>query len=380
MGSTGSIGINTLNVIRRFPQHFEVLALSAHSNLELLGRQVREFSPTFAAVGIEGAAQKDALAVGRGTKILAGPQALTYLAGHPRADVVVVAMSGRAALEPFLNAAKSGKVIAPANKEALVIAGELIMAAAKKAGASIIPVDSEQSAIFQCLQGQRREDLEKIYLTASGGALRAVPASKFAAISVSRILKHPRWKMGRKITVDSATMMNKGFEVIEAQRLFSLKVDQIEVVVHPQAIVHSLVSFRDGSFLAQLGVTDMQLPIQYALTYPQRLASGLAVLDLVKLKRLTFAAPDFGKFPCLALAFEAARRAATVPAVLNAADEVAVDAFLSGRIRFTDIFKIVEKVVVRHRSRPQPSLDQIIAADLWARQKAVELISPRRVI
>ncbi len=375
LGSTGSIGINALKVISRFPDRFEVLGLSAAQNWKLLAKQVKAFSPKYVAINQTHILDLKAALGGHKAKILDALTDLSFLSALPDVDIVVVAMSGRFALEPFLSAAKSGKQIAPANKEALVIAGEMIMAAARKSGARIIPVDSEQSAIFQCLEGRNTAELAKIYLTASGGALYNTPVKDFDSLTIEDILKHPRWQMGKKITVDSATLMNKGFEVIEAQRLFDVDVKKIEVVIHPQAIIHSMVGFLDGCVLAQLGVPDMRLPIQYAMTYPQRWDSGLQKLDFAQLGQLTFTKPDFNKFPCLDLALHVAGQGGTLPAVLNAADEEAVDAFLAGQIRFTQIFKVVEKTVLAHKNQKRINLKVICQTDTWARMKAKELIS-----
>jgi len=350
LGSTGSIGINTLKVIDACRGRFKVTALTAHNNKDLLARQKARYKPGYAALGSDA-------------------QELAHIASAKDVDIVVLAIRGAAALVPFLAAVKAGKRIATANKEALVIAGELIMAQARKHGASIIPVDSEQSAIFQCIDGQKAA-LKRVHLTASGGPLRDVPAGKFDRMTVKDILRHPRWKMGAKITVDSATLMNKGFEFIEAQRLFGLRRDQIEVLIHPEAIIHSMVEFADGAILAQLGVTDMRLPIQYALTYPERLPTGLKPLDLAKLGQLNFSKPDLRKFPALGLALEAAAQAGSAPCVLNAADEEAVESFLRGRLKFTGIYKVVEKVMRRHKIIRQPSLGDILAVDSWARQEA----------
>ncbi|MCB9758152.1 MAG: 1-deoxy-D-xylulose-5-phosphate reductoisomerase [Candidatus Omnitrophica bacterium] len=375
LGSTGSIGINTLRVLSRFPDCFEVVGLTAHHNWRLLAEQAKLFRPKYVAIG-----QKHILALklvlnSPRIKILAVERDLAFLTVLPDVDIVVIAMSGRLALEPFLCAAQAGKHIAPANKEALVIAGEMIMAATAKSGARIIPVDSEQSAIFQCLQGNHIKDLKKIYLTASGGALYNTPRQNFDALTIADILNHPRWKMGKKITVDSATLMNKGFEVLEAQRLFAVDVNKVDVVIHPQAIVHSMVSFKDGSVLAQLGMTDMRLPIQYALTYPQRWDSGLPALDFTKLGQLTFAKPDLRKFPCLGLALQVARVGGTLPTVLNAADEEAVQAFLAGQIRFSQIFKVVDKVVQTHKVQKRLTLKMVQDVDAQERLKAKALIA-----
>ena len=373
LGSTGSIGLNTLKVIDRFPERFKVVGLTAYNNIKLLHQQVRKYKPAYVAVGTH-SIQQLRKNVNSFTKILNVDTDLEDLVGLASVDMVVIGMRGSAALVPFLKAARCGKTIAPANKEALVIAGEILMREANKHGAKIIPVDSEQSAIFQCLEGRNREELQKVYLTASGGALYNVPKSKFDRISVKQILNHPRWKMGKKITVDSATLMNKGFEVIEAARLFNLKARDIQVLIHPEAIIHSMVGFRDGSIIAQLGVTDMRLPIQYALTYPKRVESGLKELDFFALGQLTFRKPDLKKFPALALAFYTVEKGGTLPSVLNAADEEAVEAFLNGRLKFSGIYRVVEKVVGDHKVVLNPDLQDILAADVWAREKARKTI------
>jgi len=377
LGSTGSIGENTLEVVRRYPAKFSVLALTAYDNNDLLKKQVEEFRPRYAAVGESRLPELKKALTGQRIKLLSAQKDLSHIAALPEADVVVVGMSGSAALEPFLSAVRAGKRVAPANKEALVIAGEIIMREARKNRAEVIPVDSEQSAIFQCLEGHNCEELHKVYLTASGGALLTTPVSQFPKLSIDDILKHPRWNMGRKITVDSATLMNKGFEVIEAKRLFGLEDGQIEVVIHKEAVIHSMISFSDASIIAQLGVTDMRIPIQYALTYPERWKTGLPDVDFLKLGQLHFEAPDFKKFPALGLAFEAARQGGTMPAVLNAADEVAVEAFLTGKIRFVDIYPLVERVVRGHRVR-KARLDEILQADQWAREEVLRRISKKR--
>ena len=374
LGSTGTIGINALNVIRHLSQKFRVIGLTAYNNVALLKEQIQRFKPRYIAASqahcksIENGYKKNNL------KVLSVEKDLDDLVALKDVDIVVVGMGGSAALKPFLSAVRAGKRVAPANKEALVMAGTLLMREAKRCGATIVPIDSEQSAIFQCLDGQRHDDLKKIYLTASGGALLNMPRSKFDQLSVGEILKHPRWRMGHKITVDSATLMNKGFEIIEALRLFHLSIDQIEVVVHPEAIIHSMVEFKDGSILAQLGITDMRLPIQYALTYPERIKTNLDRLDFFKLKRLTFQRPDLKRFPSLALAFYVAKKDGTLPAVLNAADEVAVQAFLREKIPFSRIYNIVEQVVLRHKVKKQPNLPEIWQADQWARQEAERMI------
>ncbi len=377
LGSTGSIGINTLKVIDRFAHRFNVVGLTAYNNYRLLEQQVRRFKPTHVAVNGRGVEHLRRHINTKNTKILDVNADIDEIIRLKSADVIVVAMHGSAALQPFLTAVRTGKTVAPANKEALVSAGDILMREARRHKTTIVPVDSEQSAIFQCLTGANREHLKKIYLTASGGSLLNVPAARFDDLSVTQILKHPRWKMGKRITVDSASLMNKGFEVIEAKHLFGLDVADIEVVVHPEAIIHSMVEFTDGSIVAQLGVTDMRLPIQYALTYPQRWKTGLKSVDFTRLGQLTFRKPDYKKFPSLALAIDVGRRGGTLPAVLNAADEMAVDAFLKRCLPFTGIHETVEKVVQKHKVIDRPSFAQILDADQWARQEAGRLIKER---
>lgn len=379
LGSTGSIGVNTLRVIAGHPGHFEVAALTACNSVRALERQMREFRPKYVAL-----ARQHIMPLKKkfpGTKFFDVAGGIEEIVVQDDVDVVVIAMTGAAALAPFLAAARAGKVIAPANKEALVMAGDIVMAEARRHGASVIPVDSEQSAIFQCLEGRRSKDLYKVHLTASGGALLGVPSSRHDRLSVKEVLAHPRWKMGAKITVDSATLMNKGFEVIEAQRLFGLVPEAVDVLIHPEAIIHSMVEFCDGSILAQLSVTDMRLPIQYALGYPQRLPAPAGRLDFVRLAKLTFARPDVRVFPLLALAFEVSRAGGVLPAVLNAADEVAVDAFLQSRIKFSAIHRIVAATVHASRSLPScrtPVLKDIERADAWARVKALQVLERLR--
>lgn len=371
LGSTGSIGLNTLKVVDHNPQRFQVKALSAHHNFKLLERQIRKYKPSHVAVGIEGLAHFKSIGI-KGVKFYSSEDC-ARIASLKEVDVVVLAIRGSSALMPFLEALRAGKTVATANKEALVIAGDLIMNEARKHKARIIPIDSEQSAIFQCLEGQKSKPV-RIHLTASGGPLREVKSKDFKRMTPKDILRHPRWKMGPKITVDSATMMNKGFEVIEAKHLFNLSYNQIKVLVHPEAVIHSMVEFKDGSLLAQLGVTDMRLPIQYALTYPERLPTGLRGLDLAQLGSLNFQEPDLKKFPSLGLAFEAARLSGSMPAALNAADEEAVEAFLKGKIGFLSIYKVVEKVVLRHTIVKNPSLQDILQADQWAREEARKMM------
>ena len=371
LGSTGSIGLNTLKVVDQNPHRFQVVALSANNNFKLLETQIRKYKPSHVAVGKEGLVYFKKTAI-KGIKYYP-VEDCRELVTLKDVDLIVLAMSGTGALMPFLEAVRAGKTVAPANKEALVIAGDLIMNEARKHKARIIPIDSEQSAIFQCLEGQKSKPVF-VHLTASGGPLREVPIKDFKRMTPREILRHPRWKMGAKITVDSATMMNKGFEIIEAKHLFNLSYNQIEVLVHPEAIIHSMVEFADGSLLAQLGITDMRLPIQYALTYPERLPSGLNRLSLTEVKSLNFHKPDLIRFPSLALAFDAARLSGSLPAVLNAADEVAVESFLSSKIDFVDIYKVVERVFLRHKIDKNPSLEAVLQADQWARQEARNIL------
>ncbi len=378
LGSTGSIGINALKVIERFPTRFNVVGLTAYNNYRLLEEQIRKFNPARVAVNGQGVEHLRRHINTRRTKVLNVTTGTDEIIQAGSVDVIVVAMHGSAALRPFLTAVRAGKTVAPANKEALVSAGDILMREAQRHKATIVPIDSEQSAIFQCLAGEERRYLKKIYLTASGGTLLNVAPKRFDNLSIPQILKHPRWKMGKRITVDSASLMNKGFEVIEAKHLFGVAIEDITVIVHPEAIIHSMVEFKDGSIMAQLGITDMRLPIQYALTYPQRWDTGLKSVDFIKLRQLTFREPDFKKFPSLSLAIDAGKRGGTLPAVLNAADEIAVDAFLNHRLKFTGIYSVVEKIVQKHKVVAHPSFSQILDADQWARQEADQLIGNDR--
>ncbi len=374
LGSTGSIGINTLKVIERFPRQFKVVGLTAYNNLKLIQEQAERFSPRYVAVKASGIGYLKRHLISRKTTILDVASEIHRVVSDPEVDIVVIGMGGARALGPFLQAVRLGKTVAPANKEALVMAGDIIMTQARKHHAKIIPIDSEQSAIFQCLEGRNSNDLKKIYLTASGGPLQSVPQSRFHDLTVKEILKHPRWKMGRKITVDSATLMNKGLEAIEAQRLFGVEPDRIEVVIHQEAVIHSMVEFPDGAILAQMGITDMRLPIQYALTYPRRHPSGLAKMNFFRLGKLTFRRPDRKKFPALDLCFEVAQKGGSLPCVLNAADEEAVEAFLNGRLTFSKIYKVIEKIVLKHKMIVNPRLKDILASDGWARGEARRVI------
>jgi len=370
LGSTGSIGRQALDIIAAFPDRFRVTALSANSRVELLAEQARRFTAPAAVIMREelAPALRETLA-GTGTRVLAGMEGLQEIAADPEADIVLAGMVGAAGLLPLLAAARAGKTIALANKEPIVAAGELVMREIAEGGATLIPVDSEPSAIFQCLRGQDRGGLARLLLTASGGALRDLTPEQLKRVTPEQALRHPTWEMGPKITVDSATLMNKGLEVIEARWLFSVPLERIDIVIHPQSIVHSLVEFQDGSLLAQLGIPSMRTPIQYALGYPERLPHNWALLDLVKDGTLTFFEPDFSRFPCLMLARAAAEAGGTAPTCLNAADEVAVAAFLAGRIGFTDIHRLVEQALAGHSPIPHPMLDEILAVDRVVREK-----------
>ena len=375
LGSTGSIGRNALSVVRMFPERFAVKALAAKSNLVLLAEQIREFRPEAAAVFDEDAARQllPLLPTGCRTQILFGAQGYNTIAAWESATVTLTAMVGAAGLMPTLAAIDAGKTIALANKETLVMAGVVVTARAVDRQISILPVDSEHSAIFQCLLGQRRQDVDQILLTASGGPFLHRPRVELAAVTPAEALRHPNWAMGAKISVDSATLMNKGLEVIEAKWLFGVSPDMIRVVVHPQSIIHSMVAFQDGSVIAQLGIPDMKSAIAYALSYPERLTLGQPLPDFSGGTDLTFSDPDLEKFACLGLAFDACRRGGTLPAVLNAANEVAVNAFLEDRLAFTTIPILVGGTMEAHAVVEHPGLEEILAADRWAREKAAEL-------
>jgi 1-deoxy-D-xylulose-5-phosphate reductoisomerase len=376
LGSTGSIGQNALAVAAEHPGEFQVVGLAAGKNVGVLAAQIREFRPRWVSVQDEAAARelRQLLAGFPSLEILAGPEGAVAVAAAPEADLVVSAMVGAVGLKPTLAAIEAGKTVALANKETLVAAGSLVMAAVAKNGAALIPVDSEHSAIFQALEGQRRDAVRRLWLTASGGPFRTWPQEKLAAATPAQALKHPNWAMGAKITIDSATMMNKALEVIEASVLFDLPVSRVEVFVHPQSIIHSLVEFVDGSVLAQLGWPDMRLPIAYALSYPRRLPLQAEPLDLGKVAQLTFERPDFERFPALRLGYEAADLGGTMPAVLNAANEVAVAAFLEGRLSFPGIPRVVQETMAAHSAAPLENLAQVLEVNHWAREYARELV------
>ena len=374
LGSTGSIGQSALSVIERLPDKFSVVGLAAGSNIGLLEAQIRRFKPRRAAVADFKLCQRLKRRISSGTKLVAGQEGLEEVATLREVDVVLVAISGFSALAGLLAAIKAGKQIALANKEALVSAGSLVMREVSRHQARLIPVDSEQCAIFQCLNNEPTRSIKSIFLTASGGPLYFKPKD-FNKVTRREVLAHPRWSMGPKITVDSATLMNKGLEVIEAKWLFNLSADKIKVLIHPQATVHSMVEFIDGSILAQLSATDMRLPIQFAFSYPNRLACPFPSLDFRKVGRLEFFQPDEKRFYSLALAYRAARNKPSAGTVLNAANEEAVAAFLGGKLKFVNIPKVVDKVLGGHRAVATSSLEDILNIDLWARNRAKELIA-----
>lgn len=373
LGSTGSIGTSTVKVAEDLPDRIRLIALAAGNNSELLLDQTRKHQP--AAISINDPAKAEELreALGPACEVFSGPEGLLKLATLPEADIVLIAIVGTAGLQPALAAIRAGKDIAVASKEILVMAGEIVMNEARKYGVRVLAVDSEHSAIFQCLDGKPAASVRKLWLTASGGPFRDAklwPKEKFAEIPVERALKHPSWVMGRKITIDSATLFNKGLEMIEARWLFDIEMARVGVVVHPQSIVHSMVEFVDGSLLAQLSTPDMCLPIQYALTYPDRAASDRVQTDFPKLGSLTFEEPDPERFPALTLARRAGEVGGTLPAVLNAANEIAVEAFVNRKINFPQITETVSRTMNAHQVVAHPTLEQILAADVWARREA----------
>ena len=378
LGSTGTIGVNTLDVIARHPQRYRAFALTANSRVEPLLEQCRRFEPAYAVVGDADAAEllsKQLRNEGLATVVLCGTEALEKVASMPEVDAVMAAIVGAAGLRPSLAAARAGKRVLLANKETLVMSGKLFMDAVHQSGATLLPIDSEHNAIFQVMppnieQGLAKAGVSKILLTASGGPFRKLAMDELAHVTIAQALNHPNWVMGPKITIDSATLMNKGLEVIEAHWLFDASPEQIEVVIHPQSVIHSMVEYIDGSVLAQLGNPDMRTPIAYALAYPERIPSGVGPLDLFKVARLDFEAPDTIRFPCLRLAFEALRRGDTAPAILNAANEVAVQAFLASKIAFMDIPRMIEDTLSTMTIAEAASLEDLIAIDQAARRVA----------
>ena len=368
LGSTGSIGKNTLEVARNLKDKFRVVGLSSNSRWELLAEQVEEFKPTYVALNDSQLGEKlKRRFPDNHLKILTGNKCLEEIVLREEVDVVVSAVVGAVGLPAAIATVQQGKTLALANKEALVMAGHIVMSLAKKN--QILPVDSEHSAIFQSLQSGKRSEIKRVIITASGGPFYDYPKDKLPDVSPAQALKHPTWQMGQKITIDSATLMNKALEIIEARWLFDLKVDQIDVVIHPQSIIHSMVEFCDGSVIAQMGMPDMKVPIQYALTYPERMPLSVQPLNLSNIGSLTFKKPDMEKFPALRLGYQAAREGGTMGATLNAANEVAVQAFLDGLIKFTEITTSVEKVINNHHYIKNPCLEDVLAADAWARQE-----------
>jgi 1-deoxy-D-xylulose-5-phosphate reductoisomerase len=375
LGSTGSVGVSTLDLVRSFPDKFRVRGLVAGRNLKLLAAQVKEFSPDAVSVrdeeGVAGLRQL----LGRSkTEILWGESGAAQVAAADGAGIAIAAIVGGAGLVPTLAAVSAGKEVGLANKEALVMAGEIFVREAKKHSVRLLPVDSEHSAIFQCLQGNRREDVEQIILTASGGPFLRASLKSLSRVTVKQALRHPNWKMGPKITVDSATMMNKGLEVVEARWLFDMRPPGVEVVIHPQSVVHSMVRYQDGSIIAQLGIPDMRIPIAYALSYPERLKATWRPLELTQMGELTFLPVEKKRFPALELAYEALAAGGTMPAVLNAANEVAVAAFLEKRIGFRDIHRIIIKTLEAHSTVHPDSVREILEADRWARLWASRMV------
>jgi 1-deoxy-D-xylulose-5-phosphate reductoisomerase len=377
LGSTGSIGVSTLEIVATHPDRFSVVALTAGSNLDLLVRQIEAFSPRLVSVlNAELAGQLAAmLPAGKRPEIHHGVEGLIAAATAAETEMVVAAIVGAAGLVPTAAAIKAGKDIALANKETLVTAGHLIMDLVARHQVRLFPVDSEHSAVFQSIEGHRNEDIEKIILTASGGPFLSWPAERLADVTIADALNHPNWSMGKKITIDSATMMNKGLEVIEARWLFDAPADRIDVNIHPQSIIHSMVEYIDGCVIAQLGTPDMKAPIAYALSYPERVATGVKPLDLTTLSALTFFRPDLSKFRCLQLAYDALDAGESMPAVMNAANELAVEAFLAGRIGFTAIAATIERTMAAHQPHRLNSLDEVLHVDRWSRERTREFLT-----
>jgi 1-deoxy-D-xylulose-5-phosphate reductoisomerase len=375
LGSTGSIGVSTLEIVAAHLDRFQVVSLTAGSNLELLKRQIEAFAPRLVAVATEELARElaDMLPAER-PEILCGVEGLIAAATAAEVDMVVAAIVGAAGLVPTAAAIKAGKDVALANKETLVTAGRLIMEMVAEQGVRLYPVDSEHSAVFQSLQGHRDGDVRRIILTASGGPFLNWPLEKLAQVTVADALNHPNWSMGKKITIDSATMMNKGLEVIEARWLFDIPAERIAVNIHPQSIIHSMVEYVDGCVMAQLGVPDMKAPIAYALTYPERVPTGVKPLDLTELSGLSFFNPDHTRFPALKLAYRALESGESMPAVMNAANEVAVEAFLAGRIGFAEIAAVIERTMERHQPHTFATIEDVLHADRWGREKARDIL------
>ncbi|MFH1079423.1 MAG: 1-deoxy-D-xylulose-5-phosphate reductoisomerase [Pseudomonadota bacterium] len=376
LGSTGSIGVNSLDVVSQNKMQYCIVGLAAGKNVDLLKTQIEQFCPLVAAVMDEAHAVrlKKLLSSNCRTEILWGPVGYREVARLQEAEMVISAMVGSAGLVPTLEALDAGKHIALANKETLVTAGHLVVEKARERNVRILPVDSEHSAIFQCLSGQREQDVRRIILTASGGPFRTFSKAQLEQVTPAGALKHPNWEMGRKITIDSASMMNKGLEIIEAKWLFGLEIDRIDVLVHPQSVIHSMVEFVDGSVIAQLGIPDMRMPIAYALSFPLRMPNHGVFLDFLRATPLEFFPPAPSQFPCLQLAMDAGRAGGTLPVVLNGANEIAVEAFLQEKIKFTQLPVVISETLSRHRCLSSPGLEDILAADKWSRQEADKII------
>ena len=375
LGSTGSIGVTALKVIRQNPEKYKVIGLTAGRNVQLLFKQIAEFRPKAVAV----LQREDAVWLkhrfqNQDLEVYSGQDGLVKVATLAESDMVISSIMGAAGLIPTFSAIKAGKDIALANKETMVMAGPIVVEEVKKRGVFIIPVDSEHSAIFQSMQGHPKDDIKRLILTASGGPFRNASLDEMANVTPEQALKHPNWKMGKKITIDSATMMNKGLEVIEARWLFDIPADKIDILVHPQSIIHSMVEYKDGSIIAQLGIPDMAIPISYALSYPHHIKNDLPCLELDKIRTLSFEKPDLKKFKCIGLAYDAIRIGGSMPAVMNGANEIAVEAFLRKEIGFLDIPAIIEKVMSIHEPFPINSIASVMEADTWARQKAKDVI------
>jgi 1-deoxy-D-xylulose-5-phosphate reductoisomerase len=378
LGSTGSVGVTTLDVVGRFPDRFRVAAMAAGSNLDLLEQQVRRFRPELVSVATAQLASDLTSRLGSlKVTVLHGEEGAIAVSSHPDAKLVMSSLVGALGLRPTLAAIKAGKDIGFANKEVLVVGGEVVTRAVREAGVNLLPVDSEHNAIFQCLEGRPRTSLKRIILTASGGPFREWPAERFASITVADALNHPVWRMGNKITIDSATLMNKGLEVIEARWLFDLTPAEISVVIHPQSVIHSMVELIDGSTIAEMAIADMAIPVAFALAWPERLPMDhLKPFSVLECGNLTFEEPDFERFPCLRLSYDALRAGGTMPACLNAANEELVAAFLAGHLRFVDIPRHLETIMERHQNVPARTLEDVLEIDGWARAAARKMIGP----
>ena len=378
LGSTGSIGSQTLDVVRHHKKQFKINALASFNEVDKMLEQIKEFSPEIVCMFEERAAEQLKEKVSNGVEVVSGIKGLREIAANSEAQTVVTAVVGSIGLLPTISAIKAGKTIALANKETMVAGGEIVTKEAQKHSAKIIPIDSEHSAIFQCLNGEKNSKLKKVILTCSGGPFRGKKFSEFENASLQEALNHPTWKMGGKITIDSATLMNKALEVVEAKWLYSLQPEQVEVIIHPQSIIHSMVEFIDGSIIAQLGTHDMRTPIQYALSYPERLETFHPMLDLTQTKTLTFESPDFENFPCLRYGFEAVKVGGSYPIVLNAANEETVYCFLKNQIKFGEIPKTIKKVLDSHKFVKHPSLEEVLEIDKKAREQTKKLLSEAR--